>query len=58
MTAYGLEREVMDLETSQRGKGDICKRLLEINRQIIPCTSERAGRISEKLGDLFVKLRK
>lgn len=54
--AYGLEREVMDLEVSQRGKGDIIKRLREINRAIIPRSSDRAERIYRKLCRLYEKL--
>ena len=53
---YGLEREVMDLECSQRGKEAIIKRLLEINRAIIPRSSDRAERIYGRLCKLFMKL--
>ena len=55
MRIYGLEREVMDLEVSYRDKSDICERLLEINRAIIPCSSDRAERIYKRLCALFAE---
>lgn len=53
--SYGLEYEVECLAASQRvhDKEVIKKRLLEINRLIVPRTSARAERIYGKLSDVF-----
>lgn len=58
MTTFGLEYEVDCLAVSERvnDKEKILKRLLEINRSILPMTLARAERIYEKLCQVFQKL--